>query len=102
MLPLCAFASADDTDSRDLPEPAEMSIASDARSCALPTSLVAVTSFSIAGRSSSSANPRARPCALIQSSTEATCSSVAFAVFSRVFLSRACDASSSAAALVAS
>ncbi len=60
-LPFAAFIMAVDTDSKDLPEPADTSIDNAASRCASSTSFVAVTRRLSAGRSSSSVTPRARP-----------------------------------------
>jgi len=98
--PFWARTNAIVTASNDLPDPADTSIANDAKSWAFATSPVAATSFPIAGRNSSSATAFARPCAAIHFSVAAICSFDAPAALRNVFANFDACAASSAAACV--
>ena len=82
-LPVAAFAMALDAASKSTPRLAAISIAVEARLWALATSPVAIANVCIAGRSLSSAIPRALPWAVIQSSVAAICALLAPVVLVR-------------------
>ena len=100
--PLNAFDKASETAPKSLPVPAEMSSARLNKSCALVTSPVPRTSFSNAGRNSSSDTAAAIDVWVMNFSTLAIWASVAPVVFRRLVASICAALSSSMNAFTAS